>query len=560
MTTQNADITRFSSCRGVSFEIHTHSSPFAVPARLNDANQPPYRWLRLPWTLGNSVKIFPAQVNSISSLSRSSSHFCDVERDDEDEKHGPLPIFQEVSNDLEKQQPGQALEPREQHTGDKGDRSVTPVKTNESRLSIILLDQGLFTVYKRLFAVFFTVNMAALVLAIAGNFSYAERKAATFAIYNVLVLTLCRSEAFLRLVFWCSVKALGRPWVPLRMKTATTSFLQSVGGIHSSCGVSSVAWLIYALVRTLKHRHNASPEIIAVASAILSLLFVSCLVSFPLVRHLHHNVFERTHRFAGWTALALLWVFVVLTAGYDPKSESYDKLNASRLAKQQEIWLTLLVTLLTVLPWVTVKRVSVSVASPSGHASIIKFAGGVKAGLLGRISRSPLSEWHAFAIISDNKEGHMMLAGAVGDFTRGLVSDPPSHLWVRGVHFAGLPYLVHMYNRAVLVATGSGIAVFLSFLLQPCAAEVCVVWVTKSVDQNFGSEIKEMMSGHPAGKVIIHDTAVSGRPNVAELAVETAKKWKAEVVVVTSNPQGSRDVVDACRGEGIAAFGPIWDS
>ncbi|CAA6665837.1 unnamed protein product [Spirodela intermedia] len=534
MTTQNADITRFSSCRGVSFEIHTHSSPFAVPARLNDANQPPYRWLRLPWTLGNSVKIFPRN-----------SHFCDVERDDEDEKHGPLPIFQEVSNDLEKQQPGQALEPREQHTGDKGDRSVTPVKTNESRLSIILLDQGLFTVYKRLFAVFFTVNMAALVLAIAGNFSYAERKAATFAIYNVLVLTLCRSEAFLRLVFWCSVKALGRPWVPLRMKTATTSFLQSVGGIHSSCGVSSVAWLIYALVRTLKHRHNASPEIIAVASAILSLLFVSCL---------------RTHRFAGWTALALLWVFVVLTAGYDPKSESYDKLNASRLAKQQEIWLTLLVTLLTVLPWVTVKRVSVSVASPSGHASIIKFAGGVKAGLLGRISRSPLSEWHAFAIISDNKEGHMMLAGAVGDFTRGLVSDPPSHLWVRGVHFAGLPYLVHMYNRAVLVATGSGIAVFLSFLLQPCAAEVCVVWVTKSVDQNFGSEIKEMMSGHPAGKVIIHDTAVSGRPNVAELAVETAKKWKAEVVVVTSNPQGSRDVVDACRGEGIAAFGPIWDS
>ena len=53
----------------------------------------------------------------------------------------------------------------------------------------------------------------------------------------------------------------------------------------------------------------------------------------------------------------------------------------------------------------------------------------------------------------------MMLAGAVGDFTRGLVSDPPRHLWVRGVHFAGLPYLVHMYNRAVLVATGSGIAV-----------------------------------------------------------------------------------------------------
>ncbi|CAA6674472.1 unnamed protein product [Spirodela intermedia] len=424
MTTQNADITRFSSCRGVSFEIHTHSSPSQSPPGST-----------MPTNLPTAGSACHGHWETPSRYSRARGSF--------------------------------------RHT--REDQRIEVVD--------ILLDQGLFTVYKRLFAVFFTVNMAALVLAIAGNFSYAERKAATFAIYNVLVLTLCRSEAFLRLVFWCSVKALEG----LRR------------GIHSSCGVSSVAWLIYALVRTLKHRHNASPEIIAVASAILSLLFVSCLVSFPLVRHLHHNVFERTHRFAGWTALALLWVFVVLTAGYDPKSESYDKLNASRLAKQQEIWLTLLVTLLTVL-----------------HGS--------------PISRSPLSEWHAFAIISDNKEGHMMLAGAVGDFTRGLVSDPPSHLWVRGVHFAGLPYLVHMYNRAVLVATGSGIAVFLSFLLQPCAAEVCVVWVTKSVDQNFGSEIKEMMSGHPAGKVIIHDTAVSGRPNVAELAVETAKKWKAEVV------------------------------
>ena len=154
----------------------------------------------------------------------------------------------------------------------------------------------------------------------------------------------------------------------------------------------------------------------------------------------------------------------------------------------------------------------------------------------------------------------MMLAGAVGDFTRGLVSDPPSHLWVRGVHFAGLPYLVHMYSRVVLVATGSGIAPFLSFLLQPCASEVCLVWITKSVDQNFGSEMTEMLRSPPAGKVIVHDTAISGRPDVAQLAVDTAMAWKAEVVVVTSNPQGSRDVVNACNAHGIAAFGPIWDS
>jgi len=202
----------------------------------------------------------------------------------------------------------------------------------------------------------------------------------------------------------------------------------------------------------------------------------------------------------------------------------------------------------------------VKVINPSGHASIIKFEGGVKAGLLGRISPSPLSEWHAFGIISDGKKEHMMLAGAVGDFTKSLVMNPPSHLWVRKVHFAGLPYLVNMYDRVLLVATGSGICVFLSFLLQPCSADVRLVWVAKGIEQNFGKEIKEMVSGWPKNKVIVHDTAVFGRPNVSQLSVDAARNWDTEVVIVTSNPEGSRDVVNACKDAGIPAFGPIWDS
>lgn len=263
----------------------------------------------------------------------------------------------------------------------------------------------------------------------------------------------------------------------------------------------------------------------------------------------------------GWIALALLWIFITLTVSYDPETKSYNNEKiGSKLIKQQEFSFTLVITVLIILPWLSVRRVPVKVTSPSGHATIIKFEGGVKPGILGRISPSPLSEWHAFGIISDGKREHMMLAGAVGDFTKSLVSNPPSHLWVRQVHFAGLPYLVNMYNRVLVVATGSGICVFLSFLLQPCVANVCFLWVTKGVEQNFGKEIKEMVSGHSKEKVIIHDTALLGRPNVSEMSVEIARKWGAEVVIVTSNPEGSRDVVNACKKSGIPAFGPIWDS
>lgn len=543
---------RFSSCRGVAFEVKPHADPFAIKMPTPEESLSN----KISW-LGSS-KVFPSFT--LRSISKSSSHFCDLDPDDEhqDTDIDNLEIVEE-GNDFEKQIKQSPLPLLAAGKSDQAS-SKPAARNKHSRLSIILLDQGLFTVYKRLFVACLTLNITGLVLAAMGQFPYARNRAALFSIVNILALTLCRSEAFLRVVFWLSVKLLGRSWVPLLLKTATTSLLQSLGGIHSGCGVSSIAWLMYALVLTLKDRENTSREIIVVASAILSLLCLSSLAAFPLVRHLYHNVYERTHRFAGWTALAFLWAFIILSISYDSKTKSYMNDLGSRLIKRQEFWFTIAITLLIMLPWMTVRRVPVEVFNPSGHASIIKFEGGVKAGLLGRISPSPLSEWHAFGIISDGKKEHMMLAGAVGDFTKSLVMNPPSHLWVRKVHFAGLPYLVNMYDRVLLVATGSGICVFLSFLLQPCSADVRLVWVAKGIEQNFGKEIIEMVSGWPKNKVIIHDTAVFGRPNVSQLSVDAARNWETEVVIVTSNPEGSRDVVNACKDAGIPAFGPIWDS
>lgn len=110
------------------------------------------------------------------------------------------------------------------------------------------------------------------------------------------------------------------------------------------------------------------------------------------------------------------------------------------------------------------------------------------------------------------------------------------------------------------MATGSGICVFLSFLMQPCSTSVFLVWVAKDIEVNYGKEMMEIVGGYPKEKVIVHDTAISGRPNVGEMSVEAAIRWEAEVVIVTSNPQGSRDVVRACKKARIPAFGPIWDS
>jgi hypothetical protein len=328
---------RFSSCRGVAFESKLpHADPSAIKMPTGDES-PASRSI---FSLGSS-KDYPFSIQR--SISKTSSHFCDLDLDHED-------------HDLEV-----ALEGNDEEKQRKPALPLLAAQKKDSRLSIVLLDQGLLTVYKRLFAVCLILNITGLLLAATGHFPYARSRAALFSIANILALTLCRSEACLRVVFFLAVKILGRPWIPLALKTATTSLLQSLGGIHSGCGVSSIAWLIYALVLTLKDRETTSPEIIALASIILGLLCLSSLAAFPLVRHLHHNVFERTHRFAGWSALGLLWAFVILTISYDPETKSYKDDFGSRSIVQQEFWFTVAITMLIILPWLTVRRTAVKV-------------------------------------------------------------------------------------------------------------------------------------------------------------------------------------------------------
>lgn len=64
----------------------------------------------------------------------------------------------------------------------------------------------------------------------------------------------------------------------------------------------------------------------------------------------------------------------------------------------------------------------------------------------------------------------------------------------------------------------------------------------------------------PKEKLILHDTALLGRPNVEKLVVDKVRECGAELVIVRSSPAGSKKVIDSCTAAEIAAFGPVWDS
>ncbi|KAF7141310.1 hypothetical protein RHSIM_Rhsim06G0194600 [Rhododendron simsii] len=87
---------------------------------------------------------------------------------------------------------------------------------------------------------------------------------------------------------------------------------------------------------------------------------------------------------------------------------------------------------------------------------------------------------------------------------------------------------------------------------KPCATHVCLLWVAKGIEQR--------VSGYTKDRMIVHDTAVLGCPNMSQMTIDSVRTMGAEVAIVNTYPAGSRDVVNAYKTVGIAAFGPIWDS
>lgn len=53
---------------------------------------------------------------------------------------------------------------------------------------------------------------------------------------------------------------------------------------------------------------------------------------------------------------------------------------------------------------------------------------------------------------------------------------------------------------------------------------------------------------------LLHYFVVGGRPDVMKLIREAYQSWGAEVVFITSNLQGNRQMMEGCKLEGIPAF------
>ncbi|KAI0785404.1 hypothetical protein BC629DRAFT_1593878 [Irpex lacteus] len=416
--------------------------------------------------------------------------------------------------------------------------------------------------YRMLYTTAFVLNMIGIIVAACGKFPYAEAHGAALALGNITASVACRNEFFIRyFLYWPLVHAFQK-WSPLPVRIFLTGFLQHLGGIHSGCATSGIAWFIYTVVRTFQHRHvkNTPPAVLAWGVLGVVITVITMVAAAPWIRAHHHNFFERHHRFAGWLSVVFVWIFVCLADSLRPDGSFTTE--GRHPVKTQEFWYALSITVLIAIPWATIRKVPVEITTPSQRVAVIKFGKGIQQGLLGRISRTATMEYHGFGIISEGIESntHYIIAGVQGDWTRGLVSDPPKALWTREMKFAGLPYLAHFFRRGIAICTGSGIGAVLSTTLQ--LDNWFLIWIGSDMEKTFGPVLFEMIARRmPKERYILFDTKKEGRrPDTMKMLKDIYVAFKAEVVLITSNPAGNAELMQGCKENGMHSFGPLWDS
>ncbi|RON66797.1 hypothetical protein BK669_01425 [Pseudomonas fluorescens] len=420
----------------------------------------------------------------------------------------------------------------------------------------------MFSHYNRLVVLVLACNIAVLVYGITVGQWWSTASVnlpmlSALVVANLSLAILIRQQYLINLLFWLATRA-PTTW-PLAVRRSLAK-VYHFGGLHSGGAMAAIAWfaLLFGSMiwQRLEGPGGVSLTLIGLSGGLLGLLLLVAVMAMPTLRGRFHNAFERTHRFAGWAALAMFWAMTLVSAREQDRGAALIDV----LAQSASFWMLLLVTMSIALPWLRLRKVPVSLVRPSSHAVIVRlehhtpFAGSATA-----ISRNPLWEWHSFANIpTPGKEGFRLIISRAGDWTGAFIEQAPTHVWIKGITTAGVAHIETLFKSVVYIATGSGIGPVLPHLLAR-QVPIRLIWSTRSPRATYGdSLVDEILEAQP--DALIWDTDVSGKPDLVTLAYAAVQSFGAEAVICISNQRLTERVVEEMEARGIPAYGAIWDS
>ncbi|KAH8427190.1 integral membrane protein TmpA [Aspergillus melleus] len=419
----------------------------------------------------------------------------------------------------------------------------------------------LLDVYRRLFTLVFLANVAVFIAILVSDRKLIALVNATAA--NLLACGLARQPLVVNAIFFtvCSIPRTA----PLAIRRIASK-VYHYGGVHSGCGIASFVW--YAGFVGLMSKEYWAPATgvstisaapVAVAYVILVLLLAIIAVAYPGFRFKKHDYFELTHRFSGWLVVALFVVLLLLFV--NELSEAAGVPFGIFLVKLPAFWFLVVTVVAIIHPWVFLRKVPVQPEYLSPHAVRLHFKHTTTTFGKGiQLAKHPLKDWHGFATFPDpDGKSFSTLVSKAGDWTAGCIKEQPTHLWKRGVLIYGFAYAMRVYQRVIVVTTGSGIGPCLSFLGDENRPYLRVVWQTRAPQRTYGKEVMNLVSKLDPNPVII-ETNQSGRVDMVPIIRQLYKEFDAEAICVISNPFVTKKVVYELESSGLPAFGPIFDS
>ncbi|KAJ7109738.1 nonribosomal peptide synthetase 12, partial [Mycena crocata] len=419
------------------------------------------------------------------------------------------------------------------------------------------LRHQVFSLYRRLFGIVFVTNMG-IFLAILIQGGANSQRLGMITIGNLFCAILMRQDYVIN-VFFNVLCAVPTSW-PLSIRRVCAR-VYHIGGLHSGSATSGVMWLALLCGQSTREavqggNNHASVATVSISYSILLLLLGIVVFAHPSMRVKRHDLFERVHRFSGWTSIILVWFQVVFLT--NDHRENHSLRHA--LVRAPPFWMLLVMTGSIILPWLRLRKVPVRSEVLSKHAVRLYFSYSTpRPGSFVRLSVHPLKDWHGFATISmPNEKGFSLVVSRAGDWTNSRITEPPSAIWVRGAPCFGVLRIVPLFRRVIFVATGSGIGP-----CAPCILEqrvpIRLLWTSPNVRETFGDKlVDEILRASP--DAVIYDTRKHGKPDMVKLTLRLVKEFNAEAVCVISNQKLTQKIVYGMMSRGIPAFGAIWDS
>ncbi|KAM0548231.1 hypothetical protein ACHAO7_006653 [Fusarium culmorum] len=420
--------------------------------------------------------------------------------------------------------------------------------------------------YRKIFTIIFVANAAVFTaLMVTSNATLLSRDAASAASANLMVCILFRQEEFVNLCYEIAV-LVPHSW-PMSIRKRLAKVFH-YGGFHSGAGVAATAWyLAYTILATMEYAEDKKEYRLVnmiTGWVVVCMFFVILVAAYPTIRRKFHDHFEAFHRFAGWVSLLAFWVHNIVQARVT--AHEWNMSISYALVRSPNFWCICVTTSCTIASWSRLRRRVVYPEKLSDHATRLHFKYRDMKPFYGlKISDKPLTEWHAFATIPDIEpesgkvEGFSVVVSNAGDFTKKQIMDAAERkLWVRGAPLHGLLYTSKIFQRIVIVATGSGIGPCLS-LLYADATPRRVLWSTRDPEKTYGPGVVSAVK-RADPNALIWNTTTRGYPDIVLETYKLVVESNAEAVYIISNPKVTDKVVFGMQTRGIPAYGAIFDS